>query len=369
MRIAKFMALGLLISAIAAGSALAFHDGGVAECAGCHTIHNLQDGVPVDAANPAGNAYLLKAGSSTDTCLGCHNGYGQMSGGDGYGPGGDFYWVTKTYTWTAHGHVSSSEGDSHGHNVISPTYGILEDATLGTAPGGNFDSSYLGCSSCHDPHGNQNFRLLYDDANPGVYGPIYVAGGRYNFSEAAPLAIGNSFYTTNPGGAESNSSHTIYKSGMADWCANCHGDIHSAETTNIVHETGTGLGAGYAGAYNAYVSSDDLTGGAQATAYWGLVPFEDVDADTTGGYNMLRGPDAADQVTCITCHRAHASPFGDIARWDMSETFIEDSHPLATDGGVGVNDRTNMYYNYTFVLNQRSLCNKCHGKDVYDSPY
>ena len=85
------------------GSALAFHDGGVAECAGCHTMHNSQDGALVDPNAPLGNKYLLKAGSATDQCLTCHAGYGQFAGGTGYGAGGDFYWVTRTFSWEAHG--------------------------------------------------------------------------------------------------------------------------------------------------------------------------------------------------------------------------------------------------------------------------
>ena len=362
MRIAKFMALGILISMLAAGSALAFHDGGVAECAGCHTMHNHQDGAPVDTVNVTGNQYLLKADGATDTCLMCHAAYGQMNGGLGYGPGGDFYWVTKTYTWSSHGHGYSSEGDSHGHNVISPAYGIAVDATLDVAPGGTFDSDYLGCTSCHDPHGNQNFRILYASNTDG---PI-TGSTRYDFDEAAPVAVGNS-RRTNKGdsGAEANDNHTLYISGMADWCANCHINIHSGNTTNTVHETGVALGT-YADAYNQYVDSDDLTGGSQASAYWGLVPFESVDADTS----MLRGPDSNDQVTCITCHRSHASAFPDIARWDMTETFIADSHPQPTDVGYTAADGANMYYDYTFTtVNQRSLCNKCHAKDAYDAPY
>lgn len=54
--------------------------------------------------------------------------YGQFYDGDGQGPGGDFYWLTKTYGWTTSwGANLSSVGDSHGHNVISPANGILAE--------------------------------------------------------------------------------------------------------------------------------------------------------------------------------------------------------------------------------------------------
>jgi hypothetical protein len=371
MRIAKFLAIGMLISAVAAGGAFAFHDAGVAECAGCHTMHNSQDGALVDTLHAGGNDYLLMRENSTDACLRCHADYGQMRDGTGFGPGGDFYWVTKDFTWSAHGHSYSSVGDSHGHNVISPYYGIAVDATLSEAPGGDFRANNLTCTSCHDPHGNTNFRLLYGTA----LGPIdlLATGGRYSFTKAAPLAWGNSRVTYTSDGEETDIQHTLYKSGMSEWCSNCHTTIHSGNTSNSVHVTGSGLGAGIAARYNAYKGSTDQSG-VQATAYWGLVPFEDVNADTSLGYgpdNYTAGPGASDQVVCLTCHRSHASAFPDIGRWDFGETFLVDSHPLASDGGATANDVARKFYNYSFISgdDQRSLCNKCHYKDQFDAGY
>ena len=353
----------VLVLGLSASSVLAFHDGGVAECAGCHTMHNSQDGAVVDANNPNGNAYLLNNGNATDTCLGCHAGYGQFAGGAGYGPGGDFAWVTKTFTWSAHGRTSTSEGDSHGHNVVSPANGIAADATLTTAPGGDFQAQYLRCTSCHDPHGNQEFRLLYSNGE----GPKYN-GGRYSFTAPAPIALGNSRKTNSDAGEETDSHHTIYKSGMSDWCANCHTNFHSDNTSNFVHPIGD-MGSTIAATYNAYISSDEVTGGNLATSYMGLVPFEAVNVDlgTADPADYTQGPTGVDQVMCLSCHRAHASAFGDAARWDMSETFLIDSHPNEGDVDFVQDDIDNSYYNYTFVTNQRSLCNKCHAKDYGDA--
>jgi hypothetical protein len=331
-------------------------------------MHNSQDGALITDAG--GHQYLLKAANATDACLNCHAAYGQFLDGTGYGAGGDFYWLTKTFTWAGHSGTEESSGDSHGHNVISVAKGVAEDATLGTAPGGGtnaFDSSYLGCTSCHDPHGNQNFRLLYGAGE----GPAYVSGSvRYSFANAAPLAKGNSRRTIkDSSGEETNSAHTIYKSGMSAWCANCHENFHSEATTDFVHpqEHLNGL----SNAYNAYVSTDDQTSGGVATSYWGLVPVEFVNVDLTSAdsANWTQGPSANDEVMCLTCHRAHASAFTDAGRWDFNVTFIADSHPLITDGGATQADIDNMYYDYTFVTNQRSLCNKCHTKDLGDEPF
>ena len=360
----SFTCLLALMLVLLAGNAYAFHDGGVAYCQGCHTMHNSQNGQPVDPNAPEGHAYLLKYGNSSDTCLNCHANYGQFYAGAGFGPGGDFYWLTKTYTWTEHGN-KTSYGDSHGHNIISPARGLVADATLNHAPGGDFLASRLTCTSCHDPHGNQAFRLLYGSE----VGPIYD-GGRYDFDFDQPLAVGNSRRTfVGGGGNETDAQHTVYKDGMSEWCANCHLNFHSEETNNFVHPEGD-MGSTIAANYNAYVSSDDQTGGDVTTAFWGLVPFEavNVDLETVDPTNYTAGPTGVDKVACITCHRAHASAFDDIGRWDFDTDFMVNSHPQDTDGGVGPNDATYKYYQYSFVNNQRSLCNKCHVKDFGDAP-
>ena len=131
------------------------------------------------------------------------------------------------------------------------------------------------------------------------------------------------------------------------------------------------MGSTIAANYNAYISSDELVGGNVATSYMGLVPFEAVNVDLTAidSTNYTEGPTSQDKTMCLTCHRAHASAFGDAARWDMSETFLIESHPAVTDIDFIQADVDNSYYNYTFVTNQRSLCNKCHTKDYGDQGF
>lgn len=88
-----------------------------------------------------------------------------MSGGNGHGPGGDFYWLTRTFSWTtAWGSTGVSPGHTHGHNVASSANNVEADPLLTSAPGGTFRSDRLGCTSCHDPHGNDSFRMLYGTA-------------------------------------------------------------------------------------------------------------------------------------------------------------------------------------------------------------
>ena len=156
-------------------------------------------------------------------------------------------------------------------------------------------------------------------------GPKYN-GGRYDFEADAPEALGNTRRTVSGGGIETDAAHTVYKSGVSDWCANCHETFHTDNT--FIHPI-QGLGSTVAANYNAYISSDELVGGDPLTSYMGLVPFEAVNVDLTlvDSGNYTAGPTANDKVMCLTCHRAHASAFGDAARWDMGETFLVDSHP------------------------------------------
>jgi hypothetical protein len=71
---------------------------------------------------------------------------------------------------------------------------------------------------------------------------------------------------------------------------------------------------------------------------------------------------------CLSCHRAHASGFESMLRWDHKATFIVNSTG-AYAGKVGIDTPERMtaaYYNKPaadFGPYQRSLCNKCHAKD------
>ncbi len=345
MRKVLLLALGLVF--VASGSSFAFHDGGVAHCNGCHTMHNSQDGALVDPDSPNGNPWLLNDATPSDVCLGCHaTGLGSVFANDPLNPaplkgGGNFIFLLEDNLNDGHGGATNPiSGDAAGHNIVAPGYGLAGDATLTAAPGGTYPAGSLGCSSCHDPHGNAEFRLLY-----GI-GPIQ--DGLYTFSAAAPQAEGLALFF----GAEANDNHTAYQGGMSAWCGNCHGDFH-ANGTKLIHPSGVAMGATVANAYNLYNGTVDLTGGTQATAYLAAVPFEDA-ANTV---SSTAGPSATSQVSCITCHRAHATSAPDAGRWDFSVTFLHEDG--VESGSYAIPDPYNN-------LNQRSLCNKCHVKDAGD---
>src|SRR5512143_2383423 len=110
--VAAAMTLGV------AGAAYAFHSGGVAECEGCHTMHNSFENASVDPnrAQFVASPYLLRGVDQSSTCLKCPaqpdtapTGYHIL--GIGYSntgpnlypvertPGGDFAWLLKDHKW------------------------------------------------------------------------------------------------------------------------------------------------------------------------------------------------------------------------------------------------------------------------------
>ncbi len=349
MRTSKWSAI-LAVMTVAflwSNSGEAFHDAGVAHCNGCHTMHNSQDGFLVDPDNPDGNAFLLKDATPSDTCLSCHaTRLGAVFGADPLAPppekgSGNFAFLLEDNLNDAHAGASNPIlGEAGGHSIVAPSLGAAADSTLSHAPGGTYPSAVLACSSCHDPHGNADFRMLY--------GIGHVESGDYTFTNPAPVAAGLSIH----GGSESNTNHTAYQEGMSGWCGNCHGDFH-ANNTQLVHPSGMTLGGAIASAYGLYNGTVDQTGGSPATSYLAAVPFEDIAVTT----DSTAGPTASSTVMCLTCHRAHASSAPDSGRWDFSVTLLEEDG--LESGSYAIPDP------YASP-NQRSLCNKCHVKDAGD---
>jgi cytochrome c553 len=366
------------------GFIYAFHEGGEGYCEGCHVSHEYRKS-RIQGMWESESPFEVQWFDSSSICLRCHARRGKLfnvlsKDGSRYTPGGDFYWLKKTFTWFEDGKINQSSGDNHGHNIVAVEYGLYEDSKLGSSPGGAYPAAALGCTSCHDPHGmrgNDKYMEEYSgfdshDKYPAVettVGDYRLLGGvGYNggmdrgdttFRHPAPIAAGDP-----RDWVETDSNHTAYGSGMSEWCGNCHPDFLNG---NNKHPAGNGaiLSSTIISNYNSYVKTGDITG-TQDAAYLALVPFELGTTDTwLLDPSSTSGPDAGQaNVMCLTCHRAHASAFRDIGRWDFGATFIADSHPQPGDGGASGNSALHSYYgrdmDAEFGPYQRQLCNKCH---------
>jgi hypothetical protein len=161
--------------------------------------------------------------------------------------------------------------------------------------------------------------------------------------------------------------------------------MHYATSSKMTHPVNQNLGTTVAANYNAYVGSGNMTGSA-ATSFDTIVPFS---VDNTTDFATLKakavndgsvagGPATSDRVMCQSCHRAHASGFSHMTRWNNEGEFIaadgvwpgtDSASTVANQAkyaqGRTVAETTKAYNDKTMVYGsyQRSLCNKCHAKD------
>jgi len=398
-----------------------FHDGGVAPCDGCHTMHGTNPGLP---SGP--RAFLLQAASPSSVCLNCHEGQipsenmvstsGSLLGAglppNMLTPGGDFGWLKKRYSWVDNLGVRQEPGDRHGHNIVAPDYGYFADATRAVAPGGTYPAQGLHCTSCHDPHGR--YRVVADGTiqttglpiagsgsvsfGGGATNPVagrsavgsyrLLAGVGYRtssdpshvFTDAPPAAVAP---------ASSNRSEVLtqtrvaYGSNVSAWCGNCHSPGVSG---GFVHHnlgyTTPRLTAAIADQYNKYVKTGDFSGFVD-TSFSSLVPFQmeltnspqdrnAMAAVACSDGSCLRGPGTVETVSCLTCHRAHASGWRAILRWNPDAALIvyggaypgiDSGAPPQYHMGRTEAETRRAYYDRPatiFAANQNRLCEKCH---------
>lgn len=413
MRKSRVMVVLATVLAVVGLNAYAFHSGGVAECEGCHSMHS-----------PASSSFLLVGSDPSSACLSCHEHAGDTgpssyhvstAASDMTGalnpkqrtPGGDFGWLRKD--WTATGGEDTK--DQHGHNIIAADNQYTFDPNHTLSPGGNFPVSQLGCESCHDPHGKA--RRLSDGSFAATGAPIIGSGSYDNSaSPAAGQAVGIYRLLWGPDSPDkpTNANYTSYAVAVSPssynrteavtqtrvaygggaganswgkWCGACHGEFDGPDKTE--HHPMVALGSDIATIYGTYVSSGNLTGD-PANSYLSLVPF----AEATDNIDMLKphakngtymiGPSASDAVTCMSCHRAHASGFIHALRFYYSWEFMTydgkypgldnpsmtGSRKAVQAQGRNMQDFKDAYYdrepNFVGTYN-RVLCNKCHAQD------
>ncbi len=298
-------------------------------CFDCHTMHNSQGGDPVNLDGPEAN--LLK-----DDCIGCHSSTTSSTIIDGVPivwnqaapvnplAGGNFFWIANT-------------GNSElGHNVLGIS---TPDDNLAIAPGGVAygvncrchyslaDSGPLGwpglkngCTGCHirpAHHADDTLSTLVGEAG-GWYrflGDHQGGGWSVQGIEDSDWeqTISDADHNEYMGASDSNYSHAVSR-----WCAGCHYDFHEVNGTNYQggvwfrHPVNTALpGLGEYTAYTAYPATGPV------------VPVARPDLDSFGGPSAVVRP-GIDQVFCLSCHRAHGSPYPNMLRWDYSAIIAGD---------------------------------------------
>ncbi len=298
-------------------------------------------------------------------------------------PGGDFAWLNiSTSYMTSAGTAGYNAGSHHGHDIVAADYGLLPSPDYVTAPGGSYPSAGLSCISCHDPHGRYRVNGQYQVVGPAAgqnAGAISASGsygkqlptatesvGTYRllagtgylpqslqttpalaFINQAPFAFSPASYNRSEALTD---TRVAYGSGMSEWCENCHtlSQLHTAPTSSVNgHPSGNNINAALsnpdyasttgetvAAVYNSYVYTGNLTGSV-ATSYTSLVPYEEGLTLNATNYQTLashavsdgsyrQGPSGmGESVMCLSCHRAHASGWPSILRWNApSATYL-----------------------------------------------
>jgi mono/diheme cytochrome c family protein len=360
------------------GTSFAFHGGGVAHCDGCHSMHNSADN-PVSGTT---NDTLLKGTDASSTCLNCHDGDGgyhiRSADGSNMNQGGDFYWVSNSYTVVVRGDTITYGGDNAGHNVVAIDFGMNADSNPSNehAPGGSYSAADLSCISCHDPHGQVmggTAKGQLPISGSGSYGAADPTDGsihgNYRLLADSQYQDGSVFLYDAPVATASDVSgaSVAYGEGMSEWCANCHGAFIGDTTKHPVGED-VQLTGEIETNYNSYVSTGNNTG---TNFYDVLVPVEigKGDGSLLDPADPFDGDGAGESnVMCLTCHRAHASAHNNSGRWDFEVEFLAESHALVSPD---IPATANPYYGDGAIIDivtrygqyQRSLCNKCHVQD------
>jgi len=313
-------------------------------CGNCHTMHNSQNNTHMminetidGTGGPGGGGY---AALTRGTCVGCHTGENIMGGttpfvystntvtyGEDTLAGGNFKWVV--------------DDDAMGHNVKGIP-GLMGDVALSAGAPGDYigagctDSCHetlaapkdttgtalaTGCQGCHlDPqhHADQQatggvatevngfFRFL-----SGHMGGDGVHGIEDPNWERDPSVFNHNEYLGE--NATTGTSNT-----MTGYCIGCHGKFHEQENNNewIRHPSDGVLPN--EGEYNAY------------TLYDPNVPIARPDLASIGDSSAVRP--GTDMVMCLSCHRAHGSPYKDMLRWQYTSMTAGTGDPIGNEG-------------------------------------
>ncbi|MFN2183801.1 MAG: cytochrome c3 family protein [Anaerolineae bacterium] len=322
-RVLIVTAIALILAFATTGLALANggpHGGGYTAttdaCAGCHRAHT--------ATEPG-----LLMESSYALCMSCHGATGTGANtnvDDGYylstrdDVGGDYdegAANTPDYAPLLGGGFVNYEGFAV-TSTHSP-YGTQSAAWgNGVARGSLADlADPLNCASCHDPHGNSNYRILNEEIN-GV--SVYVA----QVDEGAAKD-----YDTEQWGAGTSSA-----------CAACHGAYHVTRPNSGSDNDDNGTGnLDYGGDISTFAHRVDMS-----YMYRSNANPETVGLD--GYYLPLAQTGSGDLVVCMTCHLPHGA----------STTMAGNANLGGLPGETSATDSA------LLRLDNRGVCQVCHQK-------
>ncbi|HET6351450.1 MAG TPA: cytochrome c3 family protein [Coriobacteriia bacterium] len=369
-------------------------------CAGCHRAHSSVSSLEWQNAEvPGAGGSALLVGSATrmiDFCYACHDGTSQGADtnvqegiyeGDLYGSqdstlnGGGFETmgitgavVTSTHVadgapWGAYGGGYFGEGDGPGVG------GRVADGQDPNANLGETAPITMDCTTCHDPHGSANYRILkavvfgnnvggyVDSGNPDDPTPDgFVAsteegwpvGGFHLHQEYANYKPD---YTTGryAKGYDMAAGNVENKAkGMTGWCSGCH-TTYNDKTSMYNAGDGFGLQTRHRHPVNSELSNYQGPDADNMIIDSGLPLAHDL----AEGLDTPTTPPAShpsDWVECLTCHRAHGTSAVMTGWADEYADLPDDEIPsFISKSGTGEPSAL-------LRRDNRGVCEACHNK-------
>jgi len=314
-------------------------------------------------------------------------------------PGGDFYYSNLD---PAKGHNPAYTAGAVGGAATSLM--MAEDPILGdTPPGGliNGDDEWS-CHTCHGMHSRFSgsytaWRQVQRKLNGVVISGdvtgfgVETATGNKGATAAGYEPIksnargdiqGTSYLNVRADGEklegadlaldESDTNKNVYRGGFSSMCSVCHGDFHggngetrTADNTKtrvggywVRHPTNVAMneaGSKYGiGTYTKAITNAQGTNPNPAGYDW-RYPLVQPDADFTVEYDVaaMANPATAigeDRIMCLTCHKAHATQYDNMTRWDAA------GHAFIADGDLDFTGTPSNGDNPAYG------CGKCHQK-------
>jgi len=335
-------------------------------CVNCHTMHNSQNDAPMATYGPSGQPWTGTGpypGLVRGDCLGCH-GLGTSSNIDPVTgapqvfhtnatdlAGGNFAYITGT--------KGSGASDTKGHNVVD--LGNPDDVLNGP-PGAfsgfghdqavtNLNLTCAGENGCHGKRapfsGDSNLRGLRGAHHNDVEGRCDIADKDYNsyrflwgvkgfenngtykwqnhdadnhneyFGATSPPVYTSSNCATVCHGTESIQAP---QNTMSGFCATCHGNFHTLSGGD--YGSGAGIGDDNLSPFQRHPTDVVLPSSGEYAAYTSYSVEAPVARQSVASSISNTVNPGSDVVMCISCHKAHASDYPDMLRWDYNTIVV-----------------------------------------------
>ena len=311
-------------------------------CVDCHTMHNSQNSTSMASGldgNPTADTF---AHLTLSSCIGCH------SGTDSTATVGGAPSVTMSYTAAANDvsaggsfgtsvwSASNTINDARVHNVIITGLTITADSVHTNIPGasagmnngvGANTASSLTCAGVNGCHGTID-DVDITDPDAGIRGFHHDATSPYRYLKITDgknvTGEGSDNWEDGTGslGGASGTNHNVYSAsttnGINKFCANCHPDFHGSGASSntqdaslnwIRHPTDNELDS-----TDWDLEKVDIDYKRNPFA-WQTLDQNDPETAYPTPANLA---DSGASVSCLSCHRAHGTPYADLLRFEYS---------------------------------------------------